>query len=144
MVSLSLSVRHDYGRGAEEIASLSPRLSRAWRDATPEATRAIQDSVVDTIVGRTGMSRETVERMVEAEFHSGGGDTSYGRVGLSKPPARFYPKTAKALSFVIGGRRVTVKSVKGSRPYKLVGRGAEASSGAVERVYREAVEEVMR
>ena len=140
---VSLSVRHDYDRGAEQIASLSPRLSRAWCEATPEATRAIRDSVVDTIDDRTGMSRETVERMVEAESHSGGGDTSYGKVGLTKPPERIYPKTAKALSFVIGGRRITVKSVRGSRPYKLVGRGAEASGGAVERVYREAVEEVM-
>lgn len=140
---ISVSVSYDYGRGAAEIAALSPHLARAWRDATDEATEVIKDSVVDTIVDRTGMGRGMVEEMVEAESHSDGGNTSYGVVGLSKPPARFYPKTAKALSFVIGGRRITVKSVKGSRPYKLVGAGAENAERAVERIYRDAVEGVM-
>lgn len=143
-MTLSISVKHDYGAGAERIASLSPRLRLAMREGTVEATRIVQESVTGLVADRTGMTTAEASRIVEASLDPSVGDTSRGRVGLTDPPARIYPRTAKALSFVIDGRRITVKSVKGSRPYKLVGRGVEAAEGAVERAYREKVEEALR
>lgn len=143
-MSLSISASHDFGRGAAEVAAISPRLSAAWREATAEATGVVASSIEDAIADRTGMSSEAVSRIVEADVAPSAGDRSSGRVGLANPPERFYPKTAKALSFLVGGRRVTVRSVKGSRPYKLVGRGAEAAEEPVREVYREKVREAMR
>jgi hypothetical protein len=144
-VSLSLSVRHDFGAGSERALALSDRLSRAMRDATPDAVRVVEGAVAETVADRTGMGREQAEAIVEAEVEETLGNTSRGRVGLKDPPDRFYPKTAKALSFVLpDGRKVTVRSVRGSRPYKLVERGAGHAEGAVRGVYEAKVMEALR
>ncbi len=132
---LSIRVRENFGQDASEVRGAGARLAPAMREATAEAVEVLEAAVESTIVDRTNMSDAVVSRIVESELDPSVGDISRGRVRLTDPPARFYPRKAKALRFTINGREIVRRSVKGSRPYKLVPRGAARAERAIEETY---------
>ncbi len=113
------------------------------RAATGEALPVMRESVVATVVARTGMGRPVAEQIVEARMRPSPGLVARGVISMTDPPARFYPKRAKALRFVVGGRVIFRASVRGSRPYRLISRGAESAEREVEEIYDRHVEEVL-
>lgn len=137
-----MNVSHNLDAGAKEIGGIAPRLLDALRSATRDATRLEASNVASTIAGRTSMTRAVADSITKSKYFdtATGGE---GRVSLSAPPARIYPKNKQALAFSIGGRRIVRKSVRGSRPYKLVGRSALLSQKAVETIYGEKIREVL-
>lgn len=139
---IHFSVRHDAPALQRRILSYPPRLDSAMRDATKEATEVLRKGTISTVQNRTNMSAEVAARITEADFRPtpGGGR---GTVGFTKPPARFYPRTKKALAFTIGGRRIVRRSVKGSRPYKLLNDAGIAQEEAVKERYRGRVGRVL-
>lgn len=142
-MTFRIKVNHNFARGAAEVATYPTRLNGAMRRGTERATEAVRDSVVAVVTARTGMDDAMARNITDSKVLPGSGSISRGQVTFKNPPARFYPKTRKALSFVIDGKRITVKSVRGSRPYKLIGRGASAAERAVEEGYEQEVRKVL-
>ena len=105
----------------------------------------VREATVDLVVHKTNMSEAVARRIVEAKMLPGAGPVSHAKVSMTKPPARFYPRTKQALAFTIDGRRVVVKSVRGSRPYKLIGQAARGPviDTARREIYEEEVREVI-
>lgn len=144
-LSLKFKVRHDAGRAASEVAAVPPRLDAAMRRGTERGTHLLASSVALLVGRRTSMGADVARRITKAEVLPGAGPISRGRVSFERPPARIFPKKAKALAFTVGGVRLVRKSVKGSRPYALIQRSAEdrAVGQAIGEAYRKEVEQAV-
>ena len=153
MTSLQIRVRHDYDSGARRLAALPPRLDRAMEDANATATRIVENAVVALVEQRTSMGGGIARAITEAESNPLG-NGARGKVSFKPPPSggwEIRPKNKKALFWKGmqprgGGKPHPVKAVRhpGSRPYALIGRGAQGSRQLVERAYVDEVGEVFR
>lgn len=138
---LKVKARSNAAAAAAEVANKSPRLDAAMRRGTSSATNLLANSVALLVGRRTSMSADVARRITKAEVLPGAGPVSRGRVSFERPPARIYPKKAKALAFTIGGTKYVRRSVKGSRPYGLIRRAAgdRAVLQVIEQAYRKEV-----
>lgn len=142
MVSLTVSVRHDLDEGIARINTIPARADAAMIRATHEGTAILRARVQRVVEDRTKMDSAMVSKIVESEVEEGQGSLARGRVSFTKPPAYFYPKKGRFLRFSVGGRVVFARRVRGSRPYKLIGRAGESAEGEIRRVYEKEAGEV--
>ncbi len=87
------------------------------------------------------MRPEVVEQIMRVEDEPAGDALARSVVRMTDPPPFFYPRRARALRFRPsgGGAFVFARRVRGSRPYKLIGRGASIAQPGVEREYEREV-----
>ena len=144
-LSFRVEVRHDTPEAVAKVEAYPPRLDAAMRRGTVRGTRILASAVERTVVARTSMGQGMASRITKSEVLLGVGPLSRGRVWFEKPPERIYPKKGKFLRFKIGGKEIFVKSVRGSRPYPLIERAADAqdTGQAIEDGYVEEIEEVL-
>lgn len=144
-MSLSFRVRHDAPQAVAEVEGYPPRLDASMRRGTERGTRVLAAAAERLVVSRTSMDQAAASRITKSEVLPGVGPLSRGRVWFTKPPDRIYAKKGSALRFKIGGREIIVKSVRGSRPYPLIERAADAqdTGQAIEDGYAEEIEEVL-
>lgn len=137
-----VGIRHNAPGAIARVEGYPPRLDAAWRRGTERGTRVLALAVERLVVSRTSMDQAMASRITKSEVLPGVGPLSRGRVWFEKPPERIYPKRGEALRFKIGGREVVVKSVRGSRPYPLIERAADAqdAADAIEDGYADEVE----
>lgn len=150
-MGLTIRVRHDYDRGAQRVAELSPRLKLALLEGTERGVVVLKNAVVRSVVDRTSMSPTVAEKITESETVLG-----RGKVSFRPPPPggwKITPKNKKALAFgwpKMGpgpgrGGKWVFKSVQhpGSRPYVLIGRSARSSEELIKRQWDDAVGRVL-
>jgi len=144
-LSFGVRVRHDAPKAVAEVEGYPPRLDAAMRRGTERGTRLLASAVERAVVARTSMGAEVAARITRSEVLPGVGPVSRGRVSFQKPPDRIYAKKGGALRFKIGGREVIVKSVRGSRPYPLIERAADAqdTGESIGDAYAEEIGEVL-
>lgn len=146
-LSFKVKVRHDasFAEAVARVEAYPPRLDAAMRRGTERGTRVLASAVERMVVSRTSMGQGVAARITNSEVLPGVGPVSRGRVWFEKPPDRIYAKKGGALRFKIGGREIVVKSVKGSRPYPLIERAADATDTGetIEGEYAEEIEEVL-
>lgn len=148
-ISLIITERHDWRRQMAYLRTLETRLHDAMRDANDESVIYLRDRTVEEVVSRTTMSATIASRITEFSSNTQGPARTRGRVAFTRPPPggwKIRPRNKKALAFVWRGDNVVFRSVQhpGSRPYKLIRRVAERSSGVVERIHARKVGEVIR
>lgn len=144
MVSLSFSVRHDFDEGVARLNAVPARADAAMIRATHEGTTRLRAEVQRVVEDRTKMDAAMVSKIIESSVEEGMGALARGRVSFTKPPAYFYPKKGRFLRFVIGGRVVFARRVRGSRPYKLLGRAGQSAEAEIRREYEREVGEIFR
>jgi hypothetical protein len=138
---LTISVRHNYDRGAREVAALNPRLKVALLEGTERATVVLRNAVVRSVLDRTTMNVGIAEAITDSEVVLG-----RGRVSFRPPPPggwEIRPRRKKALYWP--GARHPVARVQhpGARPYVLIGRSAVSSEALVNRQWADAVGRVL-
>lgn len=138
---LSFSVDHDVNRAAEAVGRLPGKLTAAMRDATPQATKELENVVERALVSKAGGAYWPIRSQADAS-------AGRGRVVVSKSKAhRIEPTKEHGILanpetgfFVKGG-----VDHPGSNPPRGMLPVLEASPlGEVEREYTVRVERVLR
>ncbi len=144
-LGFTVKVGHDTRRAIAYLDSLPPLLNAAMRQGTQRGTKLLGARVEALVTSRTSMDAAVARAITKVEVLPSAGPISRGRVSFRPPPPRFYPKRKKALAFTIAGKKIVVRSVRGSRPYKLITEAADDRAGltAIEEGYREEVEKVL-
>ena len=145
-LSFGVRVRHDAPEAIAKVEGYPPRLDAAMRRGTVRGTRVLASAVEQLVVSRTSMGQGVASRITKSEVLPGIGHSSRGRVWFENPPDRIYPKKGKFLRFKNqSGNEIFVKSVRGSRPYPLIERAADAQDTGklIADGYQEEIEEVL-
>ena len=148
-VSLGFDTRNNYGREITKLRVLGPRLEEAMRRGTEYGTAIIANATIYQVMTRTSMSVQIAEAITLRNTRRYSSKHYRGTVRFMKPPKDGWPitpRTKKALAFNWRGQNVVFAKVQhpGSRPYKLIRRGAEDNVDRIWGAYAREVGEVIR
>ena len=144
-MKIGLRVRHNTDAAARRVSALPRRLKDAMREATPDATRALEAVTYRALVQKAGGAYWPVRSEATAS-----GDNARGRVVVSRSKAhRIEPKKEHGLLvFEIDGRTVFVRggvNHPGSNPPRdLVGTIDASPMNTVEEPYTQRVRSAIR